>query len=65
MGMAGCGLLADGWMDVMKDGLLPMKLVPPLHFADKPKGIAGLLQFGANAVTGAAKRRLKVNNELS
>jgi len=61
MRMAGCRLLADGWIDVMEDGLLPMQLVPPLHFADEPKGTAGLLQFGANAVAGAARRGLKVN----
>ena len=48
----------------VEDGLLSMQLVPPLHFADKPQGTAGLQQFGANAVAGAAKRRLKVNSEL-
>lgn len=48
----------------MEDRLLPMKLVPPLHFADEPKGTAGLLQFGANAVAGAAKMRLKVTDKL-
>ena len=48
----------------MEDGLLPMQLVLPLHFADEPKGTAGLLQFGANAVAGVAKRKMKVNNEL-
>lgn len=52
------------WQYDMEDGLLPMQLVPPLHFADEPKGTAGLPQFGANAVAGVAKRKLKVNNEL-
>ena len=43
----------------MEDRLLPIQYVPPLHHADDPKGKAGLLQFGANAVAGAVRTKLK------
>ena len=39
--------------------LLPMQYVPPLHHADEPKGTAGLLQFGANSIAGAARTKLR------
>jgi hypothetical protein len=43
----------------MEDRLLPMLHVPPLHLAGRPKGTAGLLQFGANVVAGVARAKLK------
>ena len=43
----------------MEGKLLPIQHVPPLHLADGPKGTAGLLQFGANKVAGAARTKLK------
>ena len=60
-----CECVGDG-VDGCKSGhcdmegkLLPIQHVPPLHLADGPKGTAGLLQFGANKVAGAARTKLK------
>ncbi|KAK3888649.1 hypothetical protein Pcinc_007374 [Petrolisthes cinctipes] len=48
----------------MEDKLLPMQHGPTLHLADGPKGTAGLLQFGANEVAGAARTRLRALYEV-
>lgn len=48
----------------MKDKLLPMQQVPPLHNTDRTRGTTRSLQFGTSAVAGAARTELKYSYEL-
>lgn len=61
----------DGGVDGSKPGLcdmehklLPNQYVPPLLLTDKPKGTAGLIQFGASKVAGVARSMFKPTIEL-
>ena len=43
----------------MENQLLPLQQLPPLHTADRSKGMVRPIQFGTRRITGVARRMLK------